>query len=609
MKKVYKPFVFLVLFLLLVSVACGGSASTSPSSASLFVVVGNSAARFAGNGNGDGLLLDQFAKKNQVDLYVEIVNDRQLDDYRKQMLENQSGAPDVLICDDSLGCDGLQNVKLIASHKVGAAIREDIANQAGFQSNITSYTNFINSMKMEQLQVVASNAMAGYASLEFFFSTMAWCSQTDSANLTADIVRREDVRVCGKDVYDHIKSTNGSQEALDLVYNNAVSGDPNGFNAVITFDSDLLGDNGLNAKLTKEGKPIFKFFYFIEATAKANVGIGTRKFSDEANKESLASSLISFLQEDASQNFINLAGFTEGSSVLVYHNDAAFIPEWGVASNPSGVQVVNAPISAVAENAKQVYAQLYKRAKEIVILGDVSGSTQNEDVLVKLPENFDPPIDAQKYCGDAASHKAGETYYISRIQAISCGIETFTNQSWIVDNGVPMGPGDKIEFRFFSDTASELIAQSIGSDTMQAGEKVLLKIGPAHGPYDLLSVQNKIDNILSWDNRDFSMNGTQIFDAAKYATDQILTTYDPNKDYYVVILTDGENMGGWNSDQYFEYWQSLNKPNIVLIGIQFGGDTSKSDVKATYTEKFGGNSYEGTNNAQLIEAFKSILGN
>ena len=137
MKKMYRMF-FALLILALVAMACRTQATSDPTAANLFVVVGNSAYQFAGNGDGDNLLLDQFSKEKGVQLFVQVANDREMREWREKMVTGQSGAPDVLIVDDSLDADGLQKVKLIASHKVGVAIRSDIVNSLALQGNVLS---------------------------------------------------------------------------------------------------------------------------------------------------------------------------------------------------------------------------------------------------------------------------------------------------------------------------------------------------------------------------------------------------------------------------------------------------------------------------------------
>jgi hypothetical protein len=620
-KKVLSLIVFFIMAMSTFLSACGvgepstaESPSTANTSSDLFVVVGQSSANFAGNGKGDGLLLDQFSKQSEVDLYVEIVDDRKLDEYRSMMLDNLPGAPDVLICDDTLGCDGLQGVKQIASHKVGAAIREDIANQIGLSTNTISYASFAELSKPGQpLKPVSSNGLAGYAALENFFSTMAWCSQTDASNLTADIVKRSDVQVCGKTIYDNIKSTNGGQEALNLVFNSA--DDQNGFNTVITFDSNLLGDNGLNAKLLEEGKPIFKFFYFKEATAQANIGIGTRKFNEGDIRIESASSLLRFFYEgengDASQKFINLSGFTEGSAGLFSHYDDAFNVSWGVASNPIGVQIVNSPVPAVAEMGKVVYFDLYKRRKIVFFKYDTSGSTRTDDI-----SSFD---------------KDGNPERIIRLQAISRAVSNFTNPEWQAKYNVTVGPKDELHHGFFATLVSQEVSTSTGPNTQSAGDQIVNYIGPSYGPYcfedlvydpEVLCNNEKVTALFADDNvTPYEFGGTAIFDAANSALNDILENYDPNADYYIVVLTDGEWTEGMpgvvydflgnldpDAESFYKNWLNAGKQNITFIGIQFGDDGNSLDAE-TVTNLMNGDTYDGANDEDLSEAFKFILGN
>lgn len=625
--KVFKSVFMLLIVASMLLAACGGAPS-APTSADLFVVVGNYASNFAGNGNGDGLLLDQFRKENKVSIYVQVANDREMKDFKDQMVNNTVGAPDIMIADDSLLVDNLQNVKLIASHHVGIAIRNDIADSLGLQGNVIPFADYAQYSKNGQLLVVGSNALAGYDTAEFFFSTMAWCSNTDAANLTAEIIQQEYVRQCGKEIYDHIKSTNGSNEAAQLVMNAG----SNGYNSLIAFDSVLMGDNGLNSR----GDKLFKFFYFKEATAKAKIAIGTKDFGKDQAKKDSANLLIEYFLSDNSQKEINLAGFTEGSSALVEHYDTAFKPEWGVSSNPVGVQIVNPPLSNVATNALLIYRNMYKRIMELDVYIDVSGSTtaDNELLTITLPAGIKAE-DGNKYCGinkeivqgwinskQIESDKEFQ-YQITKLQAMACAVETFTNTDWLKANGISFGPNDVIRFWFFTDyVTKEPVAIATGNDISLAGQKVISLIGPTHSPINEAQISANLSQFLAppkptelqIDTPFVAFGGTWMFDAVKYGTEKMLPEYDSNKDYYPVILTDGANNSEATTDGngFYDYWKSLEKPNITPMGIQFGVSTNpfaRSDVDPSYTQKFGGNSFEGTSSSDLVKAFKTILGN
>jgi hypothetical protein len=79
LKKVFPIIMILILSL----TACLGGAPSSPVQADLYIVVGNNASRFTGNGNGDGLLLDQFRNEYDADIFVQVANDRD-HDFREQ---------------------------------------------------------------------------------------------------------------------------------------------------------------------------------------------------------------------------------------------------------------------------------------------------------------------------------------------------------------------------------------------------------------------------------------------------------------------------------------------------------------------------------------------
>lgn len=584
---------FGILTLVLLTVACGGGgAQNTQSSTDLFVVVGNSAYGFTGNGNGDGLLLDKFSQENRVGIFVQVANDRDVRDFRDKMLEGIDGAPDVLIVDDSLDIDGLQKIKMVAAHKVGVAIRSDVANALGLQGNILSYTDFVSMMKSGNLVVVASSAMAGSASREFFFSTMAWCANMDASNLTADIVKLDYVQACGKDVFDHVKSTNGANEALDLVYNAAYNGDAAGSNTIIAFDSDLLGAGGLNAKLANAGKSVFRFFYFREATAQANMAIGSRDLSKDETRLRAVDKLIGHMMSDGSQEAINLAGFTEGSAALVRHIDTAFKSEWGVASNPANVQIVNAPISAVAAKALDIYRDYYKRMKVVEFKNDVSPSMFQNIMKVSLN---------------------GVPTDVYRIQALDMALLKTTNSQWLADNKILPGLNDKFNYYFFSTVFSGLVTNTVGPETDSAGVRLDYFLGVST---DINVFNQRTMSELNG----FQSNGTHIFDAASDSLNRIIAEYDPNVDYYIVILTDGDNNtdSGLQADDFYKMWNDFyGKNNVTVIGIQFGGDGNSiakdcqfycSSIGKAYTQQFGGDTYFGNNDADLVEAFKKIIG-
>ena len=579
--SVPKLLAFVIILITIVSIACGAGAPSAPTSADLFVVVGNYASHFAGNGNGDGLLLDQFRKENNVSMYVQIANDREMKDFKDQMVSNVEGAPDIMIVDDSLLTDNLQNVKLIASHHVGIAIRSDVADRLGIKGNVIPFADYAQYSKNGQLLVAGSNALAGYDSAEFFFSTMAWCSNTDASNLTAEIIQQEYVRQCGKEIYDHIKSTNGSNDAAKLVLNSG----SNGYNSLIAFDSALLGNSGLNAQIG--GGNFFKFFYFKEATAKAKLAIGTKDFGKDQAKKDTANLLIEYFLSDNSQKEINLAGFTEGSSALVEHYDTAFKSEWGVSSNPVGVQIVNPPLSNVATNALLIYRDMYKRTKITKACIDVSPSMLEDWMSIDIN---------------------GESTSVYRIQALNRAILKITDPKWLEEGQIVPGPGDVFEYYFFSVATSDLVVSSIGPDTQPAGKYIDSLIGPWNendpNSFNMYAVTDRLSANLDG----FQSNGTEMFDCANTLLNQIKSNYNSETDYIIVILTDGQNNDkSVRGYEFYENWKAFGANNITVIGIAFG--TDGASINPGFTAQFNGTTIKGDNDQELIDAFKNVLGN
>lgn len=589
-RNLRKVFLMFCIFIVGIS-ACSsnGGNSLAPETtklSGLYLVIGNRASSFLGNGNGDGLLLDNFSKENKVNLKVQVADDRGITNFQEQMIAGKEYAPDAMIVDDSLQADKLQKVKYIASHKVGIAVRSDVANGLGLQGNTISFVDFVPLLKAGKIATVASNALAGADSAEFFFSTMAWCSQTDAANLTADIIQKDYVRVCGKEVYSFIKSVNGSNAAIDLVYNTAVNEDPNGYNAIVTFDSALLGKNGLNNRLISQGKHYFKFYYFKEATAQASVTIGSKDLNANKPTSDTVDLLTKFLLNENSQKFINQAGFTEGSSALVRHDDTAFKAEWGVASNPVGVQIVNPPISSVANRAKLIYRDIYKRIKIIYACVDVSPSMFQEVMDIDIN---------------------GKSASVYRIQALDRATLKVTDPDWLKDNEIVPGPNDIFKYYFFSAATSGLVTSSIGADTKPVGDRIDSLIGPwdESNPenWSRSTTESKLLSELS-----FRPSGTEMFDCSNNMLEQIKADYSPEVDYYIVILTDGENNDqSIRSFDFYNNWLAFGRSNITLIGIAFG--TDGVSIKPQFTRQFNGNTYVGNSDADLVNAFKVILGN
>lgn len=567
-----------VLILSFLLAACDAPvAPSSPEGASLWIVEGSNAKRALGDGT-DGLLLAQWAKKNNVSLYVQGLSGPEALELKDQTLKGAKG-PDVFIFDDGVYSDGLYNTKSIATSAVGLWVLNTISDQLDLVGNTIPFGQAIDLMDSGKLSTVAGNADKSTPSAEFFYAVMAYCSNktaSTTATLTPEIVQSQTNRECGKAIYDHIKTTASTTDAIDLVFNAAMNDQGNAYNAVIAFDSSFLGAGGRNEQLSESKSVFMKFYYFKEATPVVSVTFGSVDVSKDPNKAKLVASLSEFLLGDQAQKAFNLAGLGNGSSTLATPDDSAFNTDWGVTMNPSAiVNIVNPPVATVAFSSLEAYKQFYKRTKELYICLDVSGSTKKVD-----PGNDGP-----------------------RLQLIDRTVVTFTDPNWQTSKKIYVGDTDKINYYLFSTTVSPKIAESVGKDTKPAGDAVNALIGPATGMY----VFDGVKSVVQDKYPGFEMVKTSMFDCAEQARKNIETRYNPNIDYYIIILTDGGRTSGISSDELYQNWLAAGHKNIVVSGIQFGNEGN--DLNKDVTGKFNGKSYTGSNDAELIKAFLDIFSN
>lgn len=572
MKK-FRGFVFLLVLLTLLSQACRGQGRTPQSQADLWIVTGTNAARVLGNG-ADGMLLSQWAKANDVNIYVQKTSGPEASNLRELALETGEG-PDVFVFDDGLFADGLYNSKSIAQSAVGLWVENNVANTIGLTGNTISFDQYVDHLSTGKLATAAGNALSSSASSEHFFAILAWCSNTDSSNLTIEIVKDQAVRDCGKTVYENIKTNASTTDAIQMVYDGVVSRQANAYNSVIAYDSSFLGKGGKNESMIEEAGTFMRFFYFEEATPVSVMTFGSKDLADDKNKSTLVKNLGEFLVGDEAQKAFNLAGLGSGASTLSIPDESAFVAEWGVTMYPSAiVNVINPPVPAVAFEALQVYAEFYKRQKEINICIDTSGSTERSD------DHVSP-----------------------RLQHIARAIKTFTNPEWQKSNLIVLGRSDRITYRMFATTVTPILAESVGTDTKPAGDYITGLIGPVDGPYDFRGNERKVQQIVPG----YVFSDTAMFDCADNARLDIESRYSPNVDYYIVILTDGEQTAGIEFDQFKENWQNAGHGNISILGIQFGN--AGPDVSEENMSQLNGKHYDGVNADQLISAFKDIFGN
>lgn len=581
MKKLFRPINFLVVFVLLVGLACGGGANTpEPTSADLWIAIGPNALHALGNGS-DGGPLNKWADAKEIDLYVQVIDGFEANNLKDQTLTTQNG-PDAFILDDGLYADGLKNSLSVAQSHTVLWIEDQAATSMGLPRgvNTISMDQYVQLLNSGQLSLTAGNGVTSTTSAAHFFGILAWCSQQNTANLTMEMVNSTSIQDCGKTVYDYIKTSSTTTDAINLVYSGIVNKQANAFNSVIAFDSSFLGENGLNQTMIKEAGTFMRAFYFVEATPVSVVTFGTKDLSQDHAKNELLKDLGNYLVGDEGQLAFNQAGLGNGASSSSFPDESAFNADWGVTMYPSQyANVINPPVTSVAFDAITIYAQYYKRAKVVYFLIDTSKSMETQD--------------------DGTDGL--------RLQLVDRAIVTVTDQSWLQGNSITLGKNDKINYRFFSDFTSVVVAESIGDDTKQAGDRINSLIGPAFGAYNFWETERNVQGV----DNNYYYSGTAMFDAAETVRKEIEANYDPNTDYYIVILTDGQRYGGIDFNTFKSNWENAGHKNISLFGIQFGdGDgISQSDVRQEIVEQVNGKHYDGNNTDDLIQALKDIFNN
>jgi hypothetical protein len=594
--KVNRKVVLMIAFLvLLVSAACLGSCggnSDRPENADLTIAVGPNTAIFLEENGG---LLAEYAKNNDAKIYVKVL-------YGLDMWSAvSSDSFDVFIADDHIIVDGLESAAYIASYKAGLWVRVDKAKEIGLVGNTISITDYMRLLKSGSINSVAGNATASADTAEFFYSLVAWCAGVDSYTLTMEMVNNSQVMDCGKDAFDYIKTVTNTSDAVNTVFVSSMDNTSNAFMSVIAGDYAFLGSGGYNDQLINAGKPHFVFFYFRESTPNITVAMAHKKgLSDE--KLQLVSNLQDYLLSDDVQKRINLAGFGNGSSAMVESDQSAFVSDWGVYMHPKGVRLVNPPFRNVGESALFSYVSFYKRPKEIGFCIDTSGSMRNSESTTEIVDGKEVRVSRP------------------RLQLASRAILTVTGDGWLRDNSILTSPGDRVSFRLYSDWTTPVVVDVNVSSLARAGREIDDLIGPAWDTDDnsfvFQSSASKVNK--RYDGYKFNMTAT--FECAEAVRSEFESRYDPNVDYYIVILTDGKKSKGldgivFNYDgtpnldkpSFYKNWYQSGRDNISLIGIQFGNEGQ--DVSPDVTKYFNGKSYDGTNDLELIQAFKDIFGN
>lgn len=622
MKSVYRPFMLLIVLILAVGTACGGpqpevTKSSCKGTEDLRIQSDTNARLYLDGSDG---LISKFEKAAGKSLCVDYASGSEAQRIKTQILSKTpetflSTDYHAMIFDSAIYAEGLSDQVFLGKSYPGIWIRKDSVDKFGLVAGQILTQDQYALLMENGLKMITASALIDTAASLTFFNTMSGYYGPYN-QLTIDQVQNEGARNFGKRIYDYYTKSNS--DPVKLAFDDAMSSQ-NLYDGVVAFESAFLGADGLNSQLLSNGKNPFVFFYFNPSVeAMATIGRAP-SITEEAS--ATYSLFTKFLTSEEAQLYILSVGVHPQKNVADPDTNV-FKSDWGLLVDP---QIVFAapPTPSVARAALEIYRDYYKRAKEVNIIIDNSGSIGEQDIVLTIPAGFKEE-DLGKYCGQypdnykniVASNSYDPnldyTYSITRTQAIACAIETFSDESWMQTNGVKPGTNDVINYWLFSDTVtSKPIATSVGPNTSDAGDYVANLIGPAYGPQDLGQIAYTITTTFDDpDGNDFvPFSNTYIFNSTYYVNEEINKRFDQNVDYYIVPLTDGENTAGWNGSNYYSYWLNNAKLNITLTGIQFGGNIDSSDVSSDYTKKFGGDSFVGTSNDQLIKAFVKIFGN
>lgn len=573
MKKFSVFFVLIIIFGSILS-ACAHSSSAN---ADLYLMAGSNAKLFLGNDYRSEGLLKAFYEETGKVVKVTYQGGPVAETYKDSALastveEKTSETTDAFIFDDQLFSKGLKDVIYPARSFVGVWLKKSKAESLGLgaDNNYIDHVTYGQLLESGQIKIVTSNANQSTASALEFFATMSACSGNSGAALTVDDVNNS--KDCGKRIYDHYARSAGStSDSVMMVFNDSLQG-VNLFDGVVAYQSSFAGTEGLNQKLVDQGKEPFVFVNFSDAAPVAVMAYGNTGNLTDAEKK-VSDEFAEFLISEKAQNIINRSGLISGSTAFGVTPDySQFNADWGMDPNPK-VNPVNSPVYNVAKQALGIYTSMYKRAKQVFVCLDCSGSMTSGKVTVSEDT-------------------------VSRLQGLFLATQKLTQPN----DKISLGPNDLISYYLFSKNTVGPVAQSVGPNTEQAGIDLANIIG-----YSDVQ-QSEYNDSLAGSRIEATgvvRNGTAGFDCAQNMLNVISQNYDPNVDYYVVLLTDGENNTGIDGDDFYQSWLGLNKLNITLIGISFG--TDGSSFNSEYTTQFGGNTYSGNDDAELVEAFQNIF--
>ncbi|KKT44012.1 MAG: hypothetical protein UW31_C0002G0051 [Candidatus Collierbacteria bacterium GW2011_GWA2_44_13] len=588
--KINRLYVLVLVLALAIAACVGPSSETSQTSSDLSVVAGPNAKQFLGDNYESEGLLQQFYKETGNKVYVEYLDGTDAEAIKSASLgvtldKKTAETFDAFIFDDQLFGAGLKDISFPARAFVGVWISQDKANDLGLTvvDPYLTHEQFARMLESGGLKIVTAPANKGTAAALEFFATMAYCSGNPSSQLTTQTV--QDSKDCGKRIYDYFARSAGStDDAVKMVFDDSINGS-NLFDGVIAYQSSFAGEQGLNQQLVNKGKVPFLFFYFKDASPMATMIMGNTGNLSEAEKK-VYDEFAAYLLTDTSQQAVASHALLPGSSAFGVSPDySAFRADWGLTVNPQSTPI-NPPVYSVAKQALDIYRDYYKRVKVVKACVDVSPSMFQESMKINVN---------------------GKSWDVLRIQALNRALLKITDSQWLVDNNIVPGQNDVFDYYFFSSGTTGLVTETIGVNTNVAGDRINSILGPWNDADPRIWNSDQVWKNLAREFNGFQPNGTEMFECANLMLQLIEQGFNPEIDYYIVILTDGENMSGMNADQFFAAWNSFSgKTSVTVIGIAFG--TKGKSINAVYTQQFGGNTYMGDNDEGLLNAFKAIYG-
>lgn len=579
-RSLFALFAFLLVFVTACAPASSqGSQPADCNNADLTVVSGSNARLFLEDQHdGTKGLLSQFKDKSGLNVCIQPMGGPEAVNLKASLLSKspadfRPGDPAAFIFDSNMYADGLNDQTYVGNTLVGIWLHESTVTRENLTKGLPlSMEQYASMMENGQLKIVTAPAYVSTPASIMFFQTLSSYYGPNN-QLSIDQVQDQAAIDYGKKIYDHyVRSAASTSDAIKMV----VGDTQNLYDGVVAFESSFLGKNGKNVGLNDP----FVFFYF-DPSVVSTVTLGRLQL--EGKNLEVYSAFADFLVSEEAQIYIAGTGIRPQKDVVDLDTNL-FKPEWGLSTVPS-VTLVSPPTYSVASKALEVYRNFYKRAKVVEVLVDTSPSQFQNSMTVNVN---------------------GQRTDVLRIQAMDMAILKFTNSAWLKENNILPGQNDRFDYYFFSTLRSDLVVSTVGGETDAAGVRLDYFLGPSTGSWDSYSMYDKMTRELNG----FSSNGTAIYDSASDMLDLIKEEIktNPDVDYYIVVLTDGDDTtSSISGAKFYEEWNSFSgKANVTLIGIAFG--TEGNSINKDYTAQFGGNTYKGENDAELVEAFKQIIG-